>query len=108
MQAPQGTVQKLGDFWATAWRLSGGADGAKPIAPLLDRINGISGPRTSRPRSPRAPGRHPGGFNFSPDVDLKARIAIRLFLPGGWACPTRLLHAYRSETQERWAVTAAM
>ena len=41
MQAPQGNVQKLlGDFWASGLdEAAVEADGSKPIAPLLDRIN---------------------------------------------------------------------
>lgn len=75
MQAPQGHVQKLlGDFWASGLdEAAVEADGAKPIAPLLDRINGI---KRSKDVPAAIAALHqigiPVAFNFSPDVDLKA------------------------------------
>ncbi|HEY1036911.1 MAG TPA: M13 family metallopeptidase N-terminal domain-containing protein, partial [Pseudoxanthomonas sp.] len=47
MKSPQGNVQKLlGDFWASGLdEAAVEADGAKPIAPLLDRINAIKKPK---------------------------------------------------------------
>lgn len=73
MRQPQGNVQKLlGDFWASG--IDGAAveaDGANPIAPLLDRINGI---RRARDVPPAIAALHQVGipvlFNFSADVDL--------------------------------------
>ncbi|HYM86054.1 MAG TPA: M13 family metallopeptidase, partial [Pseudoxanthomonas sp.] len=75
MQAPQGNVQKLlGDFWASGLdEAAVEADGSKPIAPLLDRINGI---KRAKDVPAAIAALHqvgiPVAFNFSPDVDLKA------------------------------------
>ncbi len=75
MQSPQGNVQKLlGDFWASGLdEAAVEADGAKPIAPLLDRINGI---KRAKDVPAAIAALHqigiPVAFNFSPDVDLKA------------------------------------
>ncbi len=75
MQAPQGNVQKLlGDFWASGLdEAAVEADGSRPIAPLLDRINGI---KRAKDVPAAIAALHqvgiPVAFNFSPDVDLKA------------------------------------
>ncbi|MDQ3159529.1 MAG: M13 family metallopeptidase, partial [Pseudomonadota bacterium] len=74
MQSPQGNVQKLlGDFWASG--LDEAAlerDGANPIAPLLQRIDGI---KKSRDIAPSIAALHQLGipvvFNFSADIDLR-------------------------------------
>ncbi|MET0580485.1 MAG: M13 family metallopeptidase [Pseudoxanthomonas sp.] len=91
MQAPQGNVQKLlGDFWASGLdEAAVEADGAKPIAPLLDRINGI---KKSKDVPAAIAALHqigiPVAFNFSPDVDLKALDRhIGYFSQGGLGLP---------------------
>ena len=74
MKAPQGNVQKLlGDFWASGLdEAAVEADGSKPIAPLLDRINAI---KKAKDIPPSIAALHqvgiPVAFNFSPDVDLE-------------------------------------
>ncbi len=73
MRQPQGSVQKLlGDFWASGIDEAAiEADGANPIAPLLERINGIRRPRDLPPAIAAL---HQVGipvlFNFTADVDL--------------------------------------
>ncbi len=73
MQAPQGNVQKLlGDFWASGLdEAAVEADGAKPIAPLLARIDGI---KRARDIPPSIAALHQVGipvlFQFTPDLDL--------------------------------------
>lgn len=73
MKQPQGNVQKLlGDFWASGLdEAAVEADGAQPIAPLLDRINGI---KRAKDVPPAIAALHqvgiPVAFNFSADVDL--------------------------------------
>ena len=91
MLAPQDNVQKLlGDFWASGLdEAAVEADGAKPIAPLLDRINGI---RKSKDVPAAIAALHQVGipvvFNFSPDVDLKALDRhIGYFSQGGLGLP---------------------
>jgi putative endopeptidase len=91
MQAPQDTVQKLlGDFWASGLdEAAVEADGAKPIAPLLDRINGI---KRAKDVPAAIAALHQVGipvvFNFSPDVDLKALDRhIGYFSQGGLGLP---------------------
>ena len=51
MRTPQGNVQKLlGDFWASGLdEAAVEADGSRPIAPLLDRINAIKKPKDVAP-----------------------------------------------------------
>ena len=74
MTSPQGNVQKLlGDFWASG--LDEAAlerDGANPIAPLLQRIDGI---KKSRDIAPSIAALHQVGipvvFNFSADIDMR-------------------------------------
>lgn len=91
MQAPQGNVQKLlGDFWASGLdEAAVEADGARPIAPLLDRINAIRKPKEV---APAIAALHqvgiPVAFNFSPDVDLRALDRhIGYFMQGGLGLP---------------------
>ena len=91
MQAPQGNVQKLlGDFWASGLdEAAVEADGARPIAPLLDRINGI---KRAKDVPAAIAALHQVGipvvFNFSPDVDLKALDRhIGYFSQGGLGLP---------------------
>ena len=91
MQSPQNNVQKLlGDFWASGLdEAAVEADGAKPIAPLLDRINGI---RRSRDVPAAIAALHqvgiPAVFNFSADVDLDdLERHIGYFSQGGIALP---------------------
>jgi putative endopeptidase len=73
MQSPQGNVQKLlGDFWASGLdEAAMEADGAKPIAPLLSRIDGI---KRAKDIPPAIAALHQVGipvlFNFAADVDL--------------------------------------
>ena len=73
MNAPQGPVQTLlGDFWASGLdQAAVEADGARPIAPLLDRINGI---KRAKDIPPAIAALHQVGipvvFNFSADLDL--------------------------------------
>lgn len=74
MRAPQNTVQKLlGDFWASGLdEAAVEADGAAPIAPLLQRIDAI---RSSKDIAPAIAALHQVGipvvFDFSADVDLR-------------------------------------
>lgn len=91
MQAPQGNEQKLlGDFWASGLdEASVERDGANPIAPLLERINGI---RRARDVATAIAALHQAGipvaFNFSPDVDLNDLDRhIGYFTPGGLGLP---------------------
>ena len=91
MRAPQGNVQKLlGDFWASGLdEAAVDADGAKPIAPLLDRINAIKKPKDV---APAIAALHqvgiPVAFNFGPDVDLQALDRhIGYFMQGGLGLP---------------------
>src|SRR5690606_15188615 len=72
MNAPQNAVQKLlGDFWASGLdEAAVEADGARPIAPLLARIDGIRRPRDI---APAIAALHqvgiPVAFGFSADLD---------------------------------------
>ncbi len=91
MQAPQNDVQKLlGDFWASGLNESAiEADGARPIAPLLDRINAI---RRSRDVPAAIAALHQVGipvvFNFSADIDLSSLDRhIGYFSQGGTVLP---------------------
>ena len=87
MRAPRNDAQKrLGDLWASGLDEDAvEADGARPIAPLLARIDGIR--RGSD--VPAVIGElHrtgiPVAFNFAPDFDLKALDRhIGYFMPGG-------------------------
>ena len=91
MQSPQNDVQRLlGDFWASGLdEAAVEADGAKPIAPLIARIDGI---RRTRDIAPAIAALHQVGipvvFNFAPDVDLKALDRhIGYFMQGGMGLP---------------------
>ncbi len=91
MQSPQGNVQKLlGDFWASGMdEAAVERDAANPIAPLLDRINGI---KRAKDVPAAIAALHqvgiPVAFNFSPDVDLKALDRhIGYFSQGGMGLP---------------------
>ena len=91
MNAPQGDVQKLlGDFWASGLDEAAlEADGSKPIAPLLGRINAIKKAKDI-PASIAALHQVgiPVAFNFAPDVDLKALDRhIGYFMQGGMGLP---------------------
>ncbi|MBS0231641.1 MAG: M13 family metallopeptidase [Proteobacteria bacterium] len=74
MASPQNDTQKLlGDFWASGLdEAAVEADGAKPIAPLLSRIDGI---RSSKDIAPAIAALHqvgiPVAFQFGADVDLR-------------------------------------
>lgn len=101
MNAPQGNVQTLlGDFWASGLdEAAVEADGARPIAPLLDRINGI---RRAKDIPPAIAALHQVGipvvFNFSADLDL-ADLGrhIGYFAQGGTGLPDP---AYYTRTDE--------
>ena len=91
MNAPQGNVQKLlGDFWASGLdEAAVEADGSRPIAPLLGRINAI---RRAKDIPASIAALHqvgiPAAFNFAPDVDLKALDRhIGYFMQGGTGLP---------------------
>ncbi|MEL1263844.1 M13 family metallopeptidase [Pseudoxanthomonas putridarboris] len=91
MQSPQGNVQKLlGDFWASGLdEAAVEADGSRPIAPLLDRINAI---KRAKDVAPAIAALHqvgiPVAFNFSPDVDLQHLDRhIGYFMQGGLGLP---------------------
>jgi len=91
MTAPQGNVQKLlGDFWASGLdEAAVEADGSRPIAPLLGRINAIKKAKDI-PASIAALHQVgiPVAFNFAPDVDLKALDRhIGYFMQGGMGLP---------------------
>ncbi|MFT4249057.1 MAG: M13 family metallopeptidase [Pseudomonas sp.] len=91
MQAPQGNVQKLlGDFWASGLdEAAVEADGSRPIAPLLSRIDAIK--KTKEVPAAIAALHQVGipvAFNFSPDIDLKALDRhIGYFMQGGTGLP---------------------
>ncbi len=87
MQSPQGNVQKLlGDFWASGLdEAAVEADGAKPIAPLLARIDGI---KRAKDIPPSIAALHQVGipvlFQFTPDLDLAdLNRSIGYFTQGG-------------------------
>jgi putative endopeptidase len=91
MNAPQGSVQTLlGDFWASGLdEAAVEADGGKPIAPLLDRINGI---KRTKDIPPAIAALHQVGipvvFNFSADLDLADLDRhIGYFAQGGTGLP---------------------
>ncbi len=91
MSNPQGNVQKLlGDFWASGLdEAAVEADGSKPIAPLLTRIDAIKKAKDI-PASIAALHQVgiPVAFNFAPDVDLKALDRhIGYFMQGGMGLP---------------------
>ncbi|KAF1687736.1 peptidase M13 [Pseudoxanthomonas broegbernensis] len=91
MQSPQNEVQKrLGDFWASGLdEAAVEADGSKPIAPLLSRIDAI---KRAKDVPAAIAALHqvgiPVAFNFAPDVDLKALDRhIGYFMQGGMGLP---------------------
>ena len=91
MQSPQNTVQKLlGDFWASGLdEAAVEAEAARPIAPLLDRINGI---RRDRDIPAAIAALHQVGipvlFNFSADIDLNdLNRHVGYFAQGGTVLP---------------------
>ena len=91
MQSPQNEVQKrLGDFWASGMdEAAVEADGSRPIAPLLSRIDAI---KRARDVPAAVAALHQVGipvlFNFAPDVDLKALDRhIGYFMQGGMGLP---------------------
>ncbi|MBG3848805.1 M13 family metallopeptidase [Xanthomonas sp. WHRI 8391] len=121
MKTPQGNVQKLlGDFWASGLdEASVEKDGSNPIAPLLARIDAIKKAKDV-PASIAALHQVgiPVGFNFGPDVDLKALDRhIGYFMQGGMGLPdpafyTRtdadtqaLMGRYRSYVKQMLALT---
>jgi len=89
--APQNEVQgRLGDFWASGLdEAAVEADGSRPIAPLLSRIDGI---RKAKDVPAAIAALHqvgiPVAFNFAPDVDLRALDRhIGYFMQGGMGLP---------------------
>ncbi|HSD16119.1 MAG TPA: M13 family metallopeptidase [Thermomonas sp.] len=91
MQSPQGNVQKLlGDFWASGLdEAAVERDGANPVAPLLQRIDGIRKPKDV---APAIAALHQVGipvlFNFSADLDLRALDRhLGYFSQGGLGLP---------------------
>lgn len=91
MGAPQSNIQTLlGDFWASGLNEAAvEADGATPIAPLLERINGI---RRSKDIPPAIAALHqvgiPVAFGFNADVDLGDLGGyIGYFTQGGMGLP---------------------
>ena len=91
MTAPQNDVQRLlGDFWASGLdEAAVEADGAKPIAPLIARIDGI---RRTRDIAPAIAALHQVGipvlFEFGAEADL-ADLGRHLgyFVQGGLGLP---------------------
>src|SRR5690606_31149820 len=73
MNAPRNEIQRLlGNFWASGLdEAAVDADGARPIAPLLARIDGI---RRARDIAPAIAALHqvgiPVAFQFNADLDL--------------------------------------
>ncbi|MEO6227063.1 MAG: M13 family metallopeptidase N-terminal domain-containing protein, partial [Thermomonas sp.] len=91
MASPQGNVQKLlGDFWASGLdEAAVERDGANPIAPLLQRIDGI---KKARDIAPSIAALHQIGipvvFNFSADIDLRDLDRhVGYFSQGGLGLP---------------------
>ena len=99
MQSPQGNVQDLlGDFWASGLdEAAVERDGANPVAPLLQRIDGI---RKAKDVAPAIAALHQVGipvlFNFTADLDLRALDRhLGYFSQGGLGLPDP---AYYSRT----------
>ena len=97
MQSPQGNVQKLlGDFWASGLdEAAVERDGANPVAPLLQRIDGIRKPKDV---APAIAALHqvgiPALFNFSADLDLRALDRhLGYFSQGGLGLPDPAYYA---------------
>ena len=91
MRTPHGTVQKLlGDFWASGLdEAAVEADGAAPVAPLLQRIDAI---RSSKDIAPAVAALHQVGipvlFGFNADVDLRDLDRhLGYFTQGGLGLP---------------------
>ena len=91
MASPNNEVQhRLGDFWASGLdEAAVEADGSRPIASLLSRIDAIS---RSRDVPATIAALHqvgiPVAFNFAPDVDLQALDRhIGYFMQGGMGLP---------------------
>lgn len=90
MTAQGGTGKALGDFWASGLdEAAVEADGARPLAPLLTRIDAI---RRDKDIAPTIAALHQVGipvvFNFTADVDLKdLNRSIGYFSQGGLALP---------------------
>jgi len=91
MKSPQNEVQtRLGDFWASGLdEAAVEADGSRPIAPLLSRIDAI---KKAKDVPAAIAALHQVGipvvFNFAPDVDLKALDRhIGYFMQGGMGLP---------------------
>ena len=91
MQSPQNDVQRLlGDFWASGLdEAAVEADGAKPIAPLIARIDGI---RRTRDIAPAIAALHQVGipvlFNFGAEADLAdLNRHLGYFVQGGLGLP---------------------
>ncbi|MEF3082902.1 M13 family metallopeptidase [Luteimonas sp. SMYT11W] len=91
MTAPQNDVQRLlGDFWASGLdEAAVEADGAKPIAPLIARIDGI---RRTRDIAPALAALHQVGipvlFEFGAEVDLAdLNRHVGYFTQGGLGLP---------------------
>ena len=91
MASPQNDVQaRLGDFWASGLdEAAVEADGSRPIATLLSRIDAI---KKAKDVPATIAALHqvgiPVAFNFAPDVDLKALDRhIGYFMQGGMGLP---------------------
>lgn len=91
MASPQNDVQsRLGDFWASGLdEAAVEADGSRPIASLLSRIDAI---KRGKDVPATIAALHqvgiPVAFNFAPDVDLKALDRhIGYFMQGGMGLP---------------------
>ena len=91
MAAPQGQVQTLlGDFWASGLdEASIERDGANPVAPLLQRIDGI---RRAKDVAPAIAALHHVGipvlFDFKADIDLRDLDRhLGYFAQGGLGLP---------------------
>ncbi len=90
-QQPANEVQKLlGDFWASGLdEAAVEADGSRPIAPLLARINAL-GRNRELPATIAALHQVgiPVAFNFNADIDLKALDRhLGYFMQGGTGLP---------------------
>lgn len=91
VQSPQNDVQRLlGDFWASGLdEAAVDADGAKPIAPLIARIDGI---RRTRDIAPAIAALHQVGipvlFDFGAEADLAdLNRHLGYFVQGGLGLP---------------------
>ena len=96
MASPDNAVQhRLGDFWASGLdEAAVEADGSRPIATLLSRIDAIG---KSRDVPATIAALHqvgiPVAFNFAPDVDLQALDRhIGYFMQGGMGLPDQAFY----------------